>query len=46
MRKAQNIAFDKEDIPVYFAESDWATKTVKEMYPDLEFHNTSDFKDE
>lgn len=45
-RKANNIAFDKEETPVYFAESDWALKTVKEMYPDLEFHATSDFKAE
>lgn len=46
MRKSNNVAFDKDNTPVYFAESDWAIKTVKEMYPDLEFHNTSDFKDE
>ncbi len=42
-RKYNNIAYDKEDTPVYFAESDWAIKTVKEMYPDLEFHSTSEF---
>jgi len=44
MRKANNIAFDKDDTPVYLAESDWALKTVKEMYPDLEFHATSEYE--
>jgi len=43
-RKANNIAFDKEETPVYFAESEWALKTVKEMYPDLDFHSTSEFQ--
>ena len=45
-RKGSNVAFDKEETPVYFAESDWALKTVKEMYPALEFHATSSFKAE
>jgi len=43
-RKENNIAFDKEETPVYLSESDWALKTVKEMYPELEFHETSGFK--
>lgn len=46
IRKSNVIAYDKENIPVFFAESEWGLKTVKEMYPDLEFHQTSDFKDE
>lgn len=46
LRKSNVIAYDKEDTPVFFAESEWGLKTVKEMYPDLEFHSTSDFKDE
>ncbi|MDA3822725.1 MAG: peptide chain release factor 3, partial [Bacteroidales bacterium] len=44
LRKANNIAYDKENTPVYLAESEWTLKTVKEMYPDLEFHSTSEFK--
>lgn len=44
--KSNNIAFDKEETPVYFAESDWALKTVREMYPELHFHDTSNFKSE
>jgi peptide chain release factor 3 len=39
------MAHDKEDTPVFFAESEWGLKTVKEMYPNLVFHSTSDFKD-
>ena len=46
LHKSNNIAYDKEETPVYFAESDWALKTVKEMYPELEFHSTSNFKSE
>lgn len=45
-RKSNNIAYDKEDTPVYFAESEWALKTVQEMYPDLVFHSTSEFSKE
>ncbi|MEX2369773.1 MAG: peptide chain release factor 3 [Bacteroidales bacterium] len=46
VRKSNVIAYDKENTPVYFAESEWGLKTVKEMYPDLVFHHTSDFKAE
>ncbi len=46
VRKAPSIAHDKEDIPVFFAESDWILKITQESYPDLVFHKTSDFKKE
>jgi peptide chain release factor 3 len=45
-RKANVIAYDKEGTPVFFADSEWGLKTVREMYPDLVFHSTSDFKAE
>jgi peptide chain release factor 3 len=43
-RKASSIAFDKENNPVFFAESEWTLKTARENFPSLAFHNTSDFK--
>jgi peptide chain release factor 3 len=43
-RKAGAIAYDKEDNPVFFAESDWMLKLAKEAFPSLTFHKTSDFK--
>ncbi len=45
-RKWNAIALDKEDHPVFFAESEWMMKTAREDYPDLEFHTTSEFKTE
>jgi peptide chain release factor 3 len=43
-RKSQAIAYDKENNPVFFAESEWILKTAKENFPSLTFHNTSEFK--
>ncbi len=43
-RKYSSIAYDKENNPVFFAESEWMLKTAKENFPSLTFHNTSDFK--
>ncbi|MBK7713324.1 MAG: peptide chain release factor 3 [Bacteroidales bacterium] len=43
-RKYSSIAFDKENNPVFFAESEWVLKTAKDNFPSLTFHNTSDFK--
>jgi peptide chain release factor 3 len=43
-RKSQAIAFDKENNPVFFAESEWILKTAKENFPSITFHRTSDFK--
>ncbi|HEX2968567.1 MAG TPA: peptide chain release factor 3 [Bacteroidales bacterium] len=43
-RKQGAIAYDKEDNPVFFAESDWMLKLAKENFPSLTFHLTSDFK--
>jgi peptide chain release factor 3 len=45
-RKWNAIAHDKEDHPVFLAESEWMMKTAREDYPELEFHTTSEFKTE
>ncbi len=42
-RRESTIAFDKSDIPVYLAESEWMLKIVKEAHPEVEFHTTSEF---
>uniref|UniRef100_Q3AS16 Peptide chain release factor 3 n=1 Tax=Chlorobium chlorochromatii (strain CaD3) TaxID=340177 RepID=Q3AS16_CHLCH len=43
-RKSNAMAFDKEEHPVFLAESEWMIKVAREDYPDLEFHTTSEFK--
>lgn len=45
-RKANAIALDREDHPVFLAESEWMLKVAREDYPELEFHATSEFKTE
>lgn len=44
LRKSGSVAFDKDDNPVFLAEGDWIIKVMKDTYPSLTFHNTSDFK--
>jgi peptide chain release factor 3 len=41
-RKSANIAYDKDDNPVFLAENDWAVNVAKELYPTLEFFNSSE----
>lgn len=41
--RIQHIAYDKENRPVYLAESEWMLKTMREAFPELEFHFTSEF---
>ncbi|TLU84269.1 MAG: peptide chain release factor 3 [Chlorobium sp.] len=45
-RKWTSVGIDKEEHPVYFAESEWMLKVAREDYPDIEFHTTSEFKTE
>ncbi len=42
--KTSNIAYDKDNNPVFFAESSWILDTSIEKYPKLKFHFTSEFK--
>lgn len=44
--KTNNIAYDKENRPVYFAESAWMLQKAQETYPDIKFHFTSEFEGE
>src|ERR1035437_670771 len=44
--KSNNIAYDKENRPVYFAESAWMLQNAQESYPDIKFHFTSEFSTE
>jgi len=41
-RKAGFIAYDKENAPVFFAESEWMIKIIQETYPSISFHKTSE----
>jgi peptide chain release factor 3 len=43
-RKHSAIAYDKENNPVFFAESEWMLKLAREDFPSITFHETSDFK--
>jgi peptide chain release factor 3 len=40
--RIQHIAYDKENRPVYMAESEWMLKTMREAFPEIAFHFTSD----
>ncbi|EJF08202.1 peptide chain release factor 3 [Pontibacter sp. BAB1700] len=42
--KGSHIAYDKDDNPVFFADTSWVLRSVQEHYPKLNFHFTSDFK--
>ncbi len=44
--KGQNIAFDKDDNMVYFAESEWMLRRTMEDNKKIQFHFTSEFKTE
>ncbi|GIV41628.1 MAG: peptide chain release factor 3 [Vicingaceae bacterium] len=43
-RKHGYIAYDKDDNPVYLAESSWMLETAQRDFPDIQFHFTSEFK--
>lgn len=42
--KASEIAYDKDDNPVFLAPSAWMLQMAQENYPKLTFHQTSEFK--
>ena len=44
--KTGNIAYDKENRPVYLSESAWMLQKAQETYPDIKFHFTSEFTEE
>jgi peptide chain release factor 3 len=42
--KQSNIAFDKDGLMVYLAESPFLLKMAEQNYPEIVFHKTSEFK--
>jgi peptide chain release factor 3 len=40
----QHIALDKDDNPVFLAEGTWSLKSAQDMFPEIEFHLTSELK--
>lgn len=44
LKKENNIGFDRDNRPVYFAESEWLLNMTKEKFPDIEFHYTSEWE--
>jgi peptide chain release factor 3 len=42
--KGSQIGYDKDDHPVFFADSEWALNMNKTAFPALEFHITSEYK--
>lgn len=42
--KSSYIAYDKDNNPVFLAETDWILRMNKENNPEIEFHTTSEFK--
>ncbi|GAB4451058.1 MAG: peptide chain release factor 3 [Bacteroidia bacterium] len=42
--RAQYIAYDKEDRPVFLAESAWLLQMAQEKYPEIQFHTISEFE--
>ena len=43
--KLHHMAFDKEERPVFLAESAWALQMAQEKNPDIQFHFISEFKE-
>jgi peptide chain release factor 3 len=39
-----HIAYDRDEHPVFLAEGTWSFNTAREMFPEIEFHLTSEFK--
>ncbi len=43
-RKSNYIATDKDDNPVFLAQTSWTLDVTRRDYPDIVFHETSEFK--
>jgi peptide chain release factor 3 len=43
-RKLNNIAYDKDENPVFLADSPFLLTQAEMDYPDIKFHRTSEFK--
>ncbi len=43
-RRANYIAWDKDENPVFLSDSEWTINLMKKEYPEIEFHSNSEFK--
>ena len=43
-RKSTNVAYDKDDNPVFLAPSPFLLNQAESDYPEIIFHKTSEFK--
>ena len=43
-RKSTNVAYDKDENPVFLAPSAFLLAQAEEDYPEITFHKTSEFK--
>ena len=44
LTRGHHIAYDKDDRPVFLAQSEWMLKTIIDNFPEIDFHYTSEFK--
>jgi peptide chain release factor 3 len=42
--RQNNIAYDKDNQPVFLAETGFILRMAEEKYPDITFHTISEFK--
>lgn len=42
-RKANDLAYDKDDTLIYLPETAWSLKMARDNYPGIRFHETSEF---
>jgi peptide chain release factor 3 len=41
--RSAHIAYDKEERPVFLAESAWLLQMAQEKFPEMQFHAKSEF---
>lgn len=46
LREHRFITYDKDDHPVYMAKSDWYLTITKQAFPEIEFHSTSELRND
>ena len=44
--KGIQIGYDKDENPVFLADSEWMLRMNRDNNPDIKFHTTSEFKTE
>jgi peptide chain release factor 3 len=46
LHQAHHIAYDRDEHPIFLAEGPWALKYVQDLFPEIEFHLTSEAKND